>query len=78
MLIACAAGVAQTAPADDLLSLSDEFGDEKSLAGWKQFHEAEGWMSMTRVVDVNSTSKGNLHFEPTTSGWFEDFHGAFV
>jgi hypothetical protein len=64
--------------ADDLQALSDEFNDEKSLAGWKQFHEAEGWMSMTKTIDVNRTSPGNLYLEPAVSGWYEDFHGAFL
>jgi hypothetical protein len=58
--------------------LSDEFADEKSLSNWKQFHEAEGWMTMTRTLDANKTSAGNLRFEPTTSGWYADFHGAFL
>ncbi|HEY8559528.1 MAG TPA: hypothetical protein VIL74_03930 [Pyrinomonadaceae bacterium] len=75
---AALAVAAQNAPTDDLQSLSDEFNDEKSLAGWKQFHEAEGWMSMTKTLDVNKTSAGNLYFEPTTSGWYADFHGAFL
>jgi hypothetical protein len=66
------------APRDDLQILSDEFNDEKSLADWKQFHEAEGWMTMTKTIDANKTSSGNLHFEPTTSGWYADFHGAFL
>jgi hypothetical protein len=78
ILFACLAAAAQTSPADDLQSLSDEFGDEKSLARWKQFHEAEGWMTMTKTLDVNRSSAGNLHFEPTTSGWYEDFHGALL
>lgn len=69
---------AQTAPKDDLQVLNDEFNSEKSLADWKQFHEAEGWMTMTKTLDVNKTSAGNLHFEPTVSGWYEDFHGAFL
>ena len=69
---------AQTPAPDDLQGLSDEFTDEKSLADWKQFHEAEGWMTMTRTLDVNKTSAGQLYFEPATSGWYGDFHGAFL
>lgn len=70
--------LAQNAQTDDLQGLSDEFTDEKSLANWKQFHEAEGWMTMTKTLDVNKTGAGNLYFEPTVSGWYEDFHGAFL
>jgi hypothetical protein len=71
--------LAQTAgPADDLQILSDEFADEKSFANWKQFHEAEGWMTRTKTLDVNKTSAGNLYLEPTTSGWYADFYGAFL
>jgi hypothetical protein len=81
-LLGASSALAQTAAttqaADDLQSFSDEFGDEKSLANWKQFHQAEGWMTMTKTLDVNKTSAGNLYFEPMTSGWFEDFHGAFL
>ena len=69
---------AQNVPKDDLQILSDEFNDEKSLSNWKQFHETEGWMTMTRVLDANKTSAGNLYFEPATSGWYADFHGAFL
>src|SRR5687767_11915891 len=79
LLLSGAFGVAaQDAQQDDLQNLSDEFSDEKSLSGWKQFHEAEGWMSMTKTIDVNKTSPGNLYFEPSVSGWYEDFHGAFL
>jgi hypothetical protein len=63
---------------NDLQTLSDEFNGENSLAGWKQFSEAEGWMPMTKIVDVNKTSPGNLYLEPGTSGWYEDFHGVFL
>lgn len=35
-------------------------------------------MTMTKTLDVNKTSRNNLHFEPTTSGWYKDFHGAFL
>ena len=69
---------AQNAPKDDLQILSDEFNDEKSLVNWKQFHETEGWMTMTRLLDANKTSAGNLYIEPATSGWYADFHGAFL
>jgi hypothetical protein len=80
LLALCASltAAAQNASPDDLQSLSDEFTDEKSLANWKQFHEVEGWRSMIKTLDVNKTTAGSLHLEPSVAGWFEDYQGAFI
>ena len=61
----------------DLACLGAEFGSADALAGWRQFHDVEGWPSMTRRLEVNAAS-GELHLEPTTSGWYADFHAPFV
>ncbi len=65
-------------PAQARSRLGDEFGSAASLAGWKQFHQAEGWPSMTRRLDVDATEPGALYLEPLTSGWYGDFHAPFV
>ena len=79
MLGATLAAAAQPAASnDDLQGLSDEFGDEKSLANWKQFHEAEGWRSMIKSIDVNKTTAGSLTLEPSVAGWFEEYQGAYI
>ena len=76
-LLGASLALAQTGT-DDLQSLSDEFTDEKSLAGWKQFHEAEGWRSMIKTIDVNKSSAGSLTLEPAVAGWFEEYQGAYI
>ncbi|KUG07195.1 hypothetical protein [Solirubrum puertoriconensis] len=65
-------------PSDDLGALSDDFNDAASLGNWKQFHQAEGWPSMVARAEVGGIAKGLLYLEPTTSGWYADFHGAFM
>lgn len=55
------------------------YGRLQSLSGALEAILRSGsWMTMTKTLDVNKTSRNNLHFEPTTSGWSKDFHGAFL
>ncbi|WP_400194348.1 hypothetical protein [Hymenobacter sp. B81] len=61
-----------------MATLSEEFSDATGLSRWKQFHEAEGWPSMVARADIGRAAKGHLYLEPTTSGWYADFHGAFM
>ena len=69
--------LATRARANDLAALSDEFSTPASLARWRQFHQAEGWPSMVRRLEVRGDS-GQLYLEPWTSGWYADFHAPFV
>lgn len=61
----------------DLSCLGAEFGDARTLADWRQFHEVEGWPDMTRRLEVRAAA-GELYLEPHTSGWYADFHAPFV
>jgi hypothetical protein len=70
--------VASAAPANDLAPLTDEFTAPASLAGWRQYHEAEGWPNMLRRAEVRPGGAGELYLEPTTSGWYADFHAPFL
>ncbi len=80
-LAAPAAAQGPLAPApparDDLPALSDEFSSPAPLAGWKRFHQVEGWPSKERRVEVDAAA-GELRIEPTTSGWYADFQAPFL
>ena len=69
--------LASHAPANDLAALSDEFSTSASLAGWRQFHQVEGWPDMVRRLEIRGDS-GHLYLEPWTSGWYADFHAPFL
>lgn len=66
------------APTPNLPALNDEFNGRDLTDGWKSFHEVEGWTNKIIKLDVNSTSKGHLYFEPGTSGWFADQQAPFL
>ena len=70
---------AATAGADtDPARLADEFRDASTLAGWRRFDRVEGWPDHARRVAVDPRGDGELHVEPHTSGWYEDFHAPFL
>ncbi|MFD2514415.1 hypothetical protein ACFSRY_11100 [Pontibacter locisalis] len=75
---ALAQSVNKPAPTPDLPTLNDEFNSNALTDGWKSFHELEGWPNKMIKQDVSSTSKGNLYFEPGTSGWFADQQAPFL
>ncbi len=52
----------------------DHFQEPKSLSNWKTL-EIEGWTSKIRKLEVKD---GNLIFEPTSSGWFEDNYAGLI
>lgn len=66
-----------TPPCADLACYSEEFSRPEALAGWRRFHEVEGWPDMTRRLEVNAAT-GELHLEPWTSGWYAEFHAPFL
>lgn len=63
---------------DDLAELSDEFDDPETLDNWLTLSESEGWIEMLKNVDINTTSEGHLYVEPDVSGWYAEFHGAYL
>ena len=64
-------------PTGSLDSLSDEFAGAASLARWTRFDTAGGWPDVFRRLEVD-TAAGTLVVEPWTSGWYADFHGAYL
>lgn len=67
-----------TAKVDDLIALSDEFDDARTLSSWQDHATIEGWPSWIEAVDVDTTSKGHLYLVPLTSGWYQDYRGVFL
>lgn len=60
---------------DPLAALGDEFTDAASLARWLRFDETEGWPSLTARESVRD---GTLRLEPSTSGWYAEWHAPFL
>lgn len=56
-------------------NLSDEFTNAKSLKNWKRFYQEEDWPDMMKKIHIE---KGMLILEPTTCGWYADYHAPFV
>lgn len=52
----------------------DDFGSSQSLTQWEQL-SVDGWSSKIRTLEVKN---GQLIFEPTSSGWFEDNYAGFL
>ena len=50
------------------------FESESDLNQWKKL-EIDGWSSKIRSLKIKN---GNLIFEPTSSGWFEDNYAGFL
>jgi hypothetical protein len=79
--LAGTAATQQRTPAlsgNDLAALNDEFTSPASLAGWKQFHETEGWPSMVGRVAVDPAGPGTLQVGLNAyTDWYtaEPMHG---
>ena len=63
---------------DNLTELSDEFNDSTTLSNWLMLTDSEGWWDMLKTADIDTTSAGHLYIEPDTSGWYAEFHGAYL
>lgn len=63
---------------DDLVPLSDEFDDARSLTTWKELATVEGFPNRVQTLDVDTTSPGHLYLVPYTCTWFQDYRGVFL
>jgi hypothetical protein len=77
-VVAGPGGTQDAAPLPPITSLSDEFDSPASLGRWTSHGAAEGWPEMIRKIDADGTAPGALYVEPTVSGWYADFRGAFL
>ena len=70
---------AAAATADDLLPLSDEFGDPTTLADWQRLNDVEGWnANHLQVWDIDTSAPGHMRLQPHTSSWFDNLRGVLV
>ena len=64
---------------DDLAHLSDEFEDSSSITNWQRLNAVEGWNAdKLEILDVNTTTPGNMHLMPHSSSWYMDLVGPMV
>ena len=65
-----------TLAGDDLVPLSDDFGDAATLPQWKRVYAVEGWgANQLELLDVNATQPGAMVMMPFTSTWYNDYRG---
>jgi len=75
LALGAGAGLAR---ANDLLPLSDEFGDAASLSNWLRVHEVEQWNAdQLEIYDIDATQPGRMVMMPYTVVWFQDWRGPF-
>jgi len=61
---------------DDLVALSDDFGDAATLSQWKRVYAVEGWgANQLELQDINATQPGAMVMMPYTSTWYNDYRG---
>ena len=61
---------------DDLVALSDDFGDAATLSQWKRVYAVEGWgANQLELLDINATTPGAMTMMPFTSTWYNDYRG---
>ena len=65
-------------PRTDLSGLNDEFNGAALDAKWTQFHEAFGYPSMLKSLDVGATTPGALNLQPYDAGWVRDKIAPFL
>ena len=59
--------------------LNDEFDDATSLSNWQNVTDVEGWgAEHLEVFDINTTTPGQLHLMPWSTGWFEDYRSTLL
>lgn len=64
---------------DDLVALSDEFGDAGSISGWQRLDQTEGWgANKLQTYDVNTSRSGHMRLTPVASGWYQDYAGPYA
>jgi hypothetical protein len=82
LLLLCALGLViafDSAMADDLMPLGDEFEDPASISQWHRLNDVEGWNAdQLEAWDVDTTAPGAMHVMPHTSSWFMDLRGVLV
>ncbi|KQY84703.1 hypothetical protein [Brevundimonas sp. Root1423] len=71
------AGGPQSAPAQDIATLSDEFNGS-ALTGWTRFDQAFGWPDKFKTLDVGGVEPGLLRIEPHHSAWVRDLNAPFI
>ena len=68
-----------TAFANDLCPLSDEFDDSSTLSSWTRIHEHEEWFAdQLEVFDIDGTFPGQMTLMPHTVVWYQDYRGPLV
>jgi len=71
LLMAALAIAVPTLGGDDLVPLSDDFGDAATLPQWKRVYAVEGWgANQLELQDVNATQPGAMVMMPFTSTWY--------
>ncbi|NOT33615.1 MAG: hypothetical protein HOP12_05520 [Candidatus Eisenbacteria bacterium] len=64
---------------NDLLPLSDEFGNAATLSQWQRRHVVEGWGNeQLEVWDIDSSAPGRMVMVPFTATWYQEYLGPFA
>ncbi|MGI8906218.1 MAG: hypothetical protein ACR2IE_06985 [Candidatus Sumerlaeaceae bacterium] len=68
--------ISVAAPAQDIVPLSDDFGDPSTLGNWQHVYQVEQWnANQLQVYDINTSRPGWMTMVPYTSTWYNNYRG---